>query len=390
MSRFDKKLERRGTDCMKWDVVDKAFEAEDVLPMWVADMDFETPKAVTDAIIRRATHGAFGYNVVPQSYYDALINWMKRRHGWDVKKEWIAYTPGVIPALYWSVGAFTKPGEKVLVQSPVYYVFYNAISVWEREAVCNQLVRTDEGYRIDFDDLEQKLSDPLVTMMIFCSPHNPVGRVWTREELEKVSALCVKHHVLLVSDEIHSDLVYRGHKHIPVASINEEAANNTILCVAPSKTFNLAGMCTANVIIPNKEIYDKFCAERRKSAIHTPDIFGMTALEAAYDHGEEWLEDLIDYLQDNYDYLEKWLAENLPMVKPLRPEGTYLIWLDFSALNMSKDELKTFLNTKARVAMDQGCWFGAGGEGFARMNIACHRSTLQEGLERIKKAIDAL
>lgn len=390
MSRFDEKLDRRGTGCMKWDAVDKGFEAEGLLPMWVADMDFEAPPAVTQAIIRRATHGAFGYPVVPPGYYDSLIRWMERRHGWQIKKEWIAYTPGVIPALYWAIGAFTGPGEKVLVQSPVYYVFYGAISARKRQAVCNQLVRTPGGYRIDFEDLAQKLADPAVTLMILCSPHNPVGRVWTREELARVSELCVQNHVLLVSDEIHSDLVWRGHKHIPAASLDGQAANNTIVCVSPSKTFNLAGLSTANVIIPNHEIYDRFVAERRTSSLHSPDIFGMVAQQAAYDHGEPWLEDLLDYLQANYDYLESWLAQNLPAVRPLRPEGTYLVWLDFTALGMGKDQLKAFLCQKARVALDQGAWFGQGGEGFARMNIACHRTTLQEGLERLKTAVDAL
>lgn len=390
MSRFDEKLDRRGTNCMKWDAADKAFGAEGVIPMWVADMDFATPREVTDAIIRRATHGAFGYNTVPQSYYDALIGWMQRRHNWQVEKDWVVYTPGVIPALYWAVGAFTKPGEKVLVQAPVYYVFYNAIAARKREVVCNQLVRTDAGYRIDFEDLDRKLADPAVTLMIFCSPHNPVGRVWTREELEQVSALCLRHGVLLVSDEIHSDLVWRGHKHIPIASLSEEAAANTITCTAPSKTFNLAGLSTANAIISNKEIRDRFCEERRTSAIHSPDTFGAISLEAAYNYGEPWLEDLLDYLEANYSYLEQYLAAHLPQIKPLRPEGTYLIWLDFSALGLPAEELKTFLNQKARVAMDQGPWFGAGGEGFARMNLACHRSTLEEALDRLEKAIHEL
>ena len=387
MSCFDEKLDRRGTNCMKWDVADKAFEAEDVIPMWVADMDFATPRAITEAIIRRATHGAFGYNVVPQSYYDSIINWIGRRHDWHIEKDWIVYTPGVIPALYWAVGAFTKPGEKVLVQSPVYYVFYNAIAARKRDVVCNELMRTEHGYRIDFEDLEQKLADPSVTLMIFCSPHNPVGRVWTRQELEQVSDLCRKHHVLLVSDEIHSDLVWKGHKHIPIASVSQNSAQNTITCTAPSKTFNLAGLSTANAIIPNKDIRDRFCEERRTSAIHAPDTFGMVALQAAYDHGEVWLEDLLEYLAENYACLETYLAEHIPEIKPLRPEGTYLIWLDFSALNMNKEELKSFLNREARVAMDQGPWFGAGGDGFARMNIACHRSTLLQALARLENAI---
>lgn len=248
-------------------------------------------------------------------------------------------------------------------------------------------MRTEHGYRIDFEDLEQKLADPSVTLMIFCSPHNPVGRVWTRQELEQVSDLCRKHHVLLVSDEIHSDLVWKGHKHIPIASVSQNSAQNTITCTAPSKTFNLAGLSTANAIIPNKDIRDRFCEERRTSAIHAPDTFGMVALQAAYDHGEVWLEDLLEYLAENYACLETYLAEHIPEIKPLRPEGTYLIWLDFSALNMNKEELKSFLNREARVAMDQGPWFGAGGDGFARMNIACHRSTLLQALARLENAI---
>ena len=387
MSEFDEKLDRRGTDCMKWDVADKAFGAQDVIPMWVADMDFPTPRAVTEAIIRRATHGAFGYNVVPQSYYDSIIGWMQRRHDWKIEKDWIVYTPGVIPALYWAVGAFTKPDEKVLVQSPVYYVFYNAIAARKREVVCSELVQTESGYRIDFEDLEKKLADPSVKLMIFCSPHNPVGRVWTREELIRVSELCCKHGVLLVADEIHADLVWKGHKHIPVASVSEEAAANTITCTAPSKTFNLAGLATANAVISNPQIREQFCEERRKSAIHSPDTFGMVALEAAYNHGEVWLSDLMEYLEGNYELLEGYLREHLPEVKPLKPEGTYLVWLDFRSLGLDGDGLKQFLNQEARVAMDQGPWFGAGGQGFARMNLACHRSTLQDALQRLEHAI---
>ena len=387
MSEFDEKLDRRGTDCMKWDVADKAFGAQDVIPMWVADMDFPTPRAVTEAIIRRATHGAFGYNVVPQSYYDSIIGWMQRRHDWKIEKDWIVYTPGVIPALYLAVGAFTKPDEKVLAQSPVYYVFYNAIAARKREVVCSELVQSEAGYHIDFEDLEKKLSDPYVKLMIFCSPHNPVGRVWTREELLRVSDLCCKHGVLLVADEIHADLVWKGHKHIPVASVSKEAAANTITCTAPSKTFNLAGLATANAIISNPQIREQFCEERRKSAIHSPDTFGMVALEAAYNHGEVWLSDLMEYLEGNYELLERYLREHLPEVKPLKPEGTYLVWLDFRSLGLDEEGLKQFLNQEARVAMDQGPWFGAGGQGFARMNLACHRSTLQDALQRLEHAI---
>lgn len=389
MSRFDEKLERRNTGCMKWDVVDESFGAPDELPLWVADMDFETPKAVTDALIRRCLHGAFGYPIVPKSYYEAIIGWMRRRHGWEIKREWICFTPGVIPALYWAVEAFTAPEDTVLVQSPVYYMFYNAIKAKGRGTVCNVLKPTADGYRIDFEDLEAKLADPKVTMMIFCSPHNPVGRVWTREELMEVGWLCVKHGVLLVSDEIHADLVYKGHKHIPMASLGDEIAANTITCTAPSKTFNLAGLSTANAIIPDPEKFARFKAVAKSVAVSTPTILGITALEAAYNEGEPWLEDLIDYLQQNYDFLEGWLADHLPQLKPLRPEGTYLIWLDFRFLGLDKDGLKEFLNTKARVAMDQGAWFGEGGEGFARMNIACHRSTLEQALQRIKQAVEA-
>lgn len=390
MSIFDEKLDRRGTACLKWDYADVSFGAEGVIPMWVADMDFPTPKAVTDAIIKRAGHGAFGYTGTPQSYYDAVIGWMRRRHGWDVQKDWIMFTPGVIPALYWAVEAFTGAEDKVLVQSPVYYMFYNAVKAKRRVCTCN-LLRPEGGrYVIDFADLEEKLADPAVTLFILCSPHNPVGRVWSEEELGRIGELCLKHQVLLVSDEIHSDLVFPGHRHIPAASLSPEIAANTITLTAPSKTFNLAGLNHANAIISDPELRERFRAVAKGVACTSPSVFGLVTTEAAYNHGEPWLEELLAYLQGNFDYLKSFLEARIPKIKALEPEATYLIWLDCSALGMEDKALKAFLNQKARVALDDGSWFGGGGSGFARMNIACHRSTLEEALLRLEAAVNEL
>jgi cystathionine beta-lyase len=379
---FDNYFERRGTGCFKWDFTEIIFGEKDILPMWVADMDFPSPQPVIDALRNRAEHGAFGYPARTQSYYDSIINWMYQRHGWSIKKEWIAYSPGVVPALSMSVIALTNPGDKVLVQSPVYYPFFSAIKANGRELINNPLRFENNSYKIDFEDLERKLSSS-VKLMIFCNPHNPVGRVYTLEELKQIGELCIKYNTTILSDEIHSDIVYKGYKHIPIASICEEFAQNTVTCMAPSKTFNIAGLSTAEVIIANEKLRSDYTRIIEGIGINTSNIFGIVGLEAAYRFGGEWLEQLIDYIEGNVDFLDSYLKSKIPFIKMIKPEGTYLAWLDCRGLGMDQNTLKRFMANEAHVGLNNGTAFGECGEGFMRINLGCPRSILKQALERI-------
>lgn len=386
---FDSAIERRGTSSVKWDYLEKTFGNKEVIPMWVADMDFTAPQPVIDAVVERAKHGVYGYTEKPASFYSSAVQWMKKRHGWNISSDWITVCPGVVPALNLCVQAFTKPGDKVLLQSPVYPPFFASIRNNDRVLVNSPLRLIDNKYVMDFADLEAKLADG-VKAMILCSPHNPVGRVWSREELDKVGSLCVKYDVLLISDEIHSDLIYKNYKHTPTASLSPEIAERTITCLAPSKTFNIAGFATSLAVISNKELRDKFNGYLAQLGFDSTNLFGITALEAAYNYGEEWLDQALVYLEGNLDFLMNFLAEKLPKIKVSRPEGTYLVWLDCRDLGMNQKELVSFLIHKANVGLNDGTAFGADGEGFMRMNIACTRGTLEEGLKRIEKAVNNL
>jgi cysteine-S-conjugate beta-lyase len=383
---FDKLHDRRQTGSIKWDFNQKIFGREDILPLWVADMDFPAPNAVVEALVNRAKHGIYGYTDGMEGYYDALIDWMKERHGWSIELEWLVFSPGIVPALNELVRAFTKPGEKILLQSPVYHPFFHAIRNHGREVVNNQLILTRGRYMIDFKDLEEKFATG-VKMMIFCSPHNPVGRVWSREELEELGRLCLTYDVLVVSDEIHSDLIYEGHQHIPFASLSNELASHSIVCTAPSKTFNLAGLQTSNLIIPNHDYREIYKSSVSLTGIHHPNVFGITALESAYRHGREWLDQLMLYLKGNVEFLTSFIERELPQIGVVQPEGTYLVWLDFRSLGLEPKDLQEFLVHKAGVGLNAGYGFGPGGEGFERINLGCPRSVLEEGLERIKTAI---
>lgn len=384
---FDKVIDRKNTNSIKWDFTEKFFGEADVLPMWVADMDFEAPPQVTEALLQRVKHGIYGYSGFTDSYYQAVVDWMQKRHEWTVERDWISYCPGIVPALYWAVRAFTRPGDKVVLQSPVYPPFYAAIERHGCEVVNNPLKLTEGCYSMDFEDLEQKLADEAVKMLILCSPHNPVGRVWTREELARLAELCRQHNVIVVSDEIHADIIYTGHKHVPLASLSEEIAQISIICTSPAKTFNLAGLQTSNIIIPNKDLRTGFNQVMEDNGMHLPTIFGVKGLEAAYQYGEQWLEELLVYLQGNLEYLEHFIEEKIPRVKVVRPQGTYLVWLDMRELGLNDEELQKLLVQKARVALNSGAGFGQGGEGFARINIGCPRSVLVEGLRRIERAL---
>jgi len=399
---FDEEFDRKGTHSVKWEFAqegedlldfqhtDRCFGEDRVLPMWVADMDFRSPEPVVEAIKARAEHGIFGYCAPTSDFYQSVVSWMERRNGWKIDPDWILLTPGVVPALNMLVRTFTKPGEKVLIQPPVYYPFYDAIENNDAQLVVNPLVLEDGGYRMDLADLEAKCSDPQVKMAIVCSPHNPVGRVWTEEELHNFGQICIENDILVVADEIHGDLVFKEHVFTPFAKISETFAQNSIICTAPSKTFNLAGLLTSSIIIPNGELRGRFEDILLANGLFGMNTFGGVALQAAYDHGEEWLKQMLEYVEGNLAYLNSYVTDNIPQVKVIQPEGTYLVWLDFRKLNLEKMELKQLMYDQAKVYLDEGFIFGPEGEGFERINIACPRKILVEALERIRKAISEL
>ena len=387
---FDEVIDRTGYHSAKWDSLKEMFGEvpEDILSMWVADMEFRSPKPVIDAIKKAAEHGIYGYTSRPDSYYHAIIEWMEKRYDWKVKKDWLAFAPGVVPALGIIIRAFTQPGDKIIIQPPVYYPFFRVIEDNGCHIVNNPLKFSGERYFMDFDDLERKLDDPRVKLLILCNPHNPVGREWHKEELSMLGEICIRHNVIIVSDEIHADILFEGVKHIPFASISPAFAHHSITCTAPSKTFNLAGLKTSTIIFPNNKYYKIY--NNTLDALHLDrnSVFGLVALEAAYRYGEEWLEQLLSYLNENLRFLMKYFEERIPKIKVIKPEGTYLIWLDCRQLGLNVKGLNNFMINKARIALDDGYWFGTQGEGFMRMNIACPRSVLEEGLKRIEGAVN--
>ncbi len=399
---FDQEIDRRGSNSAKWGVVPQNgrfvpleaapqfLEGERLLPMWVADMDFLVPQPVIDALVQRAQHGIFGYNGAGLSYRQAVVDWMARRHGWAVDADWIVATPGVVPALYLLVRTFVAPGQRVIIQPPVYHPFFTAASNNEVEAAHNPLLLADGRYEMDFAGLEALARQPDTAMLILCSPHNPVGRVWMPEELRRLGEICLEHGVLVVADEIHGDLIYPGHRFTSFGTLGEALAQNAIVCTAPSKTFNLAGLAASNIIIPNPELRLRFERTLNSTGLHGVNTFGMVALEAAYTHGEEWLTQVMDYIAGNLRYLRDFVAEHLPQIEVIEPEGTYLVWLDCRGLGLGKAELERLMLDEAHVFMNEGYIFGREGEGFERINIACPRSILAEALQRIKAAVQGL
>lgn len=380
---FNKVINRRGTNSNKWDM-----KGEDILPVWVADMDFKAPQPVIDALKERIEHGIFGYSHSSENYYQSIINWQKKRHYWNIEKDWILFSPGVVPGIHMLVNALTQPGDKVILQKPVYYPFFSAVKNNGCHILNNPLKHENGRYTMDFEDLEKKASDPRAKLLILCSPHNPVGRVWTKEELTKLGKICLKHNVTVISDEIHGDLVYKKYKHIPFASISKEFADNSVTCFAPSKTFNLAGLQTSCIIIPcpiKRKLYENVLTS---NAIGNANVFGLIALEAAYTYGEEWLEQLLDYLQENINFMKEYIEENMPELNVIEPEGTYLVWIDCRKLGLTGKELEDLMLNKAKIWFDEGYIFGPEGEGFERINIACPRAILKEALERMKNAIE--
>lgn len=382
MFNFDEIVNRKNTHCKKWDGI----SGDDMLPMWVADMDFKCPPKVIEALKKRVDHGIFGYPGGYDSYYEAVIYWMKRRYHWDVKKEWITSCPGIVPALNMLVRALTNPGDKVVIQTPVYPPFFNAVRNNGCHVIENPLKFDGEKYTMDFEDLEKKF-DTRVKLMILCSPHNPVTRVWRKDELIKLGQLCIKNNVIIISDEIHSDIVFKGNQHTVFSCISEEFAQNSVICNAPSKTFNIAGIQTSNIIIPNEKIRTLFRHTLESTGLGSPNIFAIYALEAAYKYGEEWLEALLEYLRGNFVFLKKYIEENLPKIKVIESEGTYLAWLDLRFLGLEDNLIEDILKNKAKVVLSPGGIFGVSGSGFQRINIGCPRSTLQEGLDRLSRAL---
>ena len=384
---FDEIIDRRQSDSVKW-ATGRVFGDEAILPLWVADMDFRAPQAVIEALRARVEHGVFGYTMPGAGLHQAVMDWLSRRHGWPVEKSWITFTPGVVPAINLALLAFTQPGDKVIIQPPVYYPFFNVVNNNGRQLIENPLIEEDGFYRMDFDGLERQMCDPRARMLILCSPHNPVGRVWRVEELTRLAELCLKHHILLISDEIHHDLVFRPHRHIPVATLSQEAARNTVTLLAPSKTFNLAGLHTSVTVIADEQLRRRFTSAQDNIGVGHTTIFGALALETAYAQGEGWLEEVLAYLEGNLDFITGFLAARLPGVKMRKPEGTYLAWLDFRGLNLGPEELNKRLLKDARVGLNDGGMFGAGGQGFQRVNVGCPRATLAQALERMAAVLD--
>ncbi len=381
---FDTIIKRENTNSVKYDLRKEYFGKEDVLPLWVADMDFETPDFIREAVIKRAKHPVYGYTVRKEGFDESIIAWMKKRHEWEVKKEWISFSPGIVPALNISVLAFTDPGDTIMIQPPVYFPFFRAVKDHGRILSENVLVNRNNSYHIDFEDFEEKAKSAKV--FILCHPHNPVGRLWDYDELTRIVEICKKHEVIIFSDEIHSDLILRNNKHIPVLKI-PGAEEITISMYAPSKTFNLAGLSTSFLIIPEKKLKLKY--DRTVDNLHLGmgNIFGAVALEAAYNKGDNWLEQVLEYIQNNINFLSEYLETKIPEVKAVIPEATYLVWLDFRSLELKDDELKNLIIHKAGLGLNHGPVFGKGGEGFQRINVATPKHLLAEALKKLENVI---
>ncbi len=381
---FDKLIVRRGTDSYKWD----SAVSDDVLPMWVADMDFTTAPAVINALKRRVEHGVFGYTRVPDSYYTSVTNWFERRHNWRICKDWIIYTSGVVPAISAVIKALTKPGDKILVQTPVYNCFFSSIRNNGCVMVSSPLVYENNTYHIDFEDLENKASDPDVKLMLLCNPHNPACRVWTEAELRRIGDICIKHSVMVVSDEIHCELVFGDNKYIPFASVSDEFLSHSVTCVSPSKAFNIAGLQIANIVCSDAAMRTKIDRAINDNEVCDVNPFGVIATQAAYRDGEEWLSQLLDYIWNNYLYMKDFCSKYLPQFPVAVLEGTYLAWMDCRVLNMPAEKLEEDLIQKVKLWLNAGTMYGAEGEGFLRWNLACPRARLEEGLKRFQKYVN--
>lgn len=385
---FDRVIDRRNTDCLKYDFAVRRGKPEGVLPLWVADMDFQTSDKIITAIEERVRHGIFGYTESREKYFAAVSGWMKERHDWEVQPEWLVKTPGVVFALAMAVKAYTRVGDAVLIQQPVYYPFSEVIEDNNRIVVSNDLVRDEEGsYHIDFEDFEKKIVDNHISLFLLCSPHNPVSRVWTKEELTRIGRICVKHNVIVVSDEIHEDFVFGDRKHYVFANLEKEFADISITCTSPAKTFNLAGLQVSNIFIANTKLRRKLKKQIDAAGYSQLNTLGLTACEAAYNYGGQWYDAMMEYVASNIAFMKEYLRRELPELKMTEPEGTYLVWVDFSALGLTTGQLEKLVVEEANLWLDGGDIFGKVGEGFQRFNVACPRSILEQALKQLTSAI---
>lgn len=383
---FDEIIDRSNNNSAKWSELESKFGRDDILPLWVADMDFKSPLPVVEAIAERTEQGIYGYTTRPKSYFQSVSDWMERRHNWRLEEDLLVHSPGVVFAVGLIIQEFTNPGDKIIIQPPVYYPFYSVIENNDRRIVSNPLKYKNGKYMMDYEGLLNKIDDN-VKMLILCSPHNPVGRVWQRDELIHLAEICKEHNIRIVSDEVHCDIIYKGSKHTPLASLPNDLTENLITCFAPSKTFNLAGLQASITSFVNESDRNRYMRLLEKLDITRNNCFSVVATEAAYRYGEDWLNQLLDYLEGNINFLTSYINKKIPQIKVIIPEGTYLAWLDCRDLGMNAELLSHFMINKAKVALDDGYWFGKEGEGFMRINFACPRGILEEGLKRIEDAI---
>lgn len=385
---FDQVIDRSGNRASKYDERVMKFGTDKVIPLWVADMDFKTAQPIIDACVKKAEEGIWGYTSRPASYFEAVKGWEKRRNSWDVDTSLMSWSLGVVPALSVLVKIFSHTGDKVMIQTPVYSEFYDVTEAWEREVVENKLVEENGTWHIDFEDFEKKAKE--VKIFLLCSPHNPLGIVWSREELQRMADICIANDVLLVSDEIHSDLIFHGKKHIPTATLSPEIAGKVISCVSATKTFNLAGLQASTTIFPNLEMKKKFDRFWMNMDIHRNNAFSSVAMEAAYNEGEEWLEQLLEYISGNFDYIKEYCDKYIPKIKPSVPDATYLVWLDCRELGMDNEQLRSFMIEKAGLGLNEGYTFGRSLSGYMRLNAACPRSVLEQAMKQLKEAVETL
>lgn len=393
MTDFDKLYDRSQSAAEKWEkpAMQAHFGRDDLLPFWVADMEFQAPPDVRQGLIKRAENGIFGYEYRPDILYAAIIHWYASRHQWTIKKSDLCFSHGVMNAITILINQHTEKGDGVIVQPPVFFEFRIAIAENKRKMIRNPLIKTRQHYEMDFENLEEQAAKPRNKILILCNPHNPVGRVWTKEELQRVGEICFRHNVLVISDEIHADIIFKNHQYIPYATaVTKDISQKSFTCLSPAKTFNIASVTDALLIIPNQQYREQYEAFNERYFLGKPNTFSAAAMESAYSHGGEWLNQFLDYLQDNLNYLRDYLKERIPKVQLVEPEGTFLVWLDFRELGLDAKELENFLAQKARIALNSGYWFGRQGAGYARMTIACPKSMLKEGLSLLEQAINEL
>jgi len=383
---FDEVIDRMGTHAVKTDSLQRIYGREDLIALWVADMDFRCGDFIIDALTKRCQEGIFGYTKASKGYFESIIEWVKTRHQWEIKKEWLSYIPGIVKGIAFCVMKFTNPGDKIIIQPPVYHPFHLVPEGHSRQVVNNPLIEENGKYRMDLEGLK-KIIDRDCKMLILCNPHNPIGITWDKETLQELAYICAENHILVVSDEIHADMGIFGHQHIPFAVVSQEAADNSITFMAPSKTFNIAGIVSSYSIVPNQRLRESFYQYLHASELDDGTIFAYTATEAAYKNGVDWMHQMLDYVQDNILFTDKYLKENIPQIKAIIPEASFLIWLDCRALELEQSELVSLFVDKAHLALNDGEMFGPGGHGFMRLNVGCSRTVLKQALEQLKHAV---